>query len=1322
MVRASGNRVVSSRRATAWKRGALALAGVVLSAGVQGGPPGNEPRSVVLRGPWSGESYREVREGRTKWFVGPDGTRYANPQAVVEAEALRLDPLQRMLAGDLSDLARDADRGDERVLVTLLFREQPLHDAGAKARGEIHEELRGLLARSREILDRIAPLRTAVPERSRAPLREVLDEEDRLLTDSEKLELRRNRDRVLELLAGARREALATATAAVDASQAAVRSFLHATPGATFVSRSVGLNALTAWVPARLLERLGSEFPEVARISRDRRARAALDTSPLTMGADDWWTRGYTGSSSTPVAILDTGIDSGHPALSGGIASARVFHAAAQYDNDYYDSTTNPDDYDGHGTHVAGIAGSADATYTGVAYGATLVNAKTGYADWYGDAWAYDSDVRAGGDWAANVGAAAMNYSFGGGGTSLDGSEDLPLFFDAVVFALSIPVTISAGNEGPGSGTLSIPADGFNVIAVGNFDDNDSAGASDDFLSSSSSRGPTDDGRRKPDLSAPGEYIMSCNTNWEGSSPNFVEMNGTSMAAPHVAGACAVLLDYGAAAYPEGLKALLIGTCAHTSPYNTSPDDRWGFGAVDLGRAYTYRASVVEGTLAASGPRYVFLRPGSLSAGGRVTLVWNRHVASNGSSAVTSYQSLLDLDLYVYDETSGASLGASDSSVDSVEQVAVSSASTSPVVQVYRYGSFPSAFSTEYWAIAAESTSATSTVAPPALTCSFSGLPAATVAGATFTVAAPVRNAGGLRAFAPVVTLTLPAGYTIVSGSNPQTLGNIAAGATSTASWQVRAPTGPAGSKTLQVDATSTSYEETYDATASAVQFLDLDAPSGSVSAPAFVNQASVAVTLSATDATSGVAQMRLRDAAAAWGAWTSYASAATIPLTPGEGAKTVEAEFQDMAGNLSAVASTSVGVDTGRPTGTISIAGGAAFTNTREVDVSLVASDAVSGVQSVRFSNDGTTWRNWRAFATVTPETLPSAEGERSVFVQFADGAGNLSDVASDTITLDTIAPAATFALAGGGLYTRPWLPLTADLSLMADLSGVGSFRYSLDGGTAWTAWLPYDGTPPVVDLTGVAADRAFSVVLQLRDRAGNVSNSLTDGIYLVDPASPDASRGSSVRGALTAGVDIDAYRLDLVAGQTLSVKSKSRGFAKGADFNVALDLWSPSGQLLASGRYPVGAPRAGISGLPVGATGTYWLFARAEGSGAAVGGKYTLGLKVATPAGLLRRTGTAVPGTGSEVEIAWDAASGWGLTGTLGVGPATPVTLESEGVAPWALPALRPAPKGRSKIAAAIVLATTGAHRLVLDSSAPVTYDLRLSLPKRTKLLETP
>jgi hypothetical protein len=102
---------------------------------------------------------------------------------------------------------------------------------------------------------------------------------------------------------------------------------------------------------------------------------------------------------------------------------------------------------------------------------------------------------------------------------------------------------------------------------------------------------------------------------------------------------------------------------------------------------------------------------------------------------------------------------------------------------------------------------------------------------------------------------------------------------------------------------------------------------------------------------------------------------------------------------------------DPAAPSGSVVVDGGATATDTSAVTLALAASDPAdfsTGLASMRFSNDGTNWSAFQPYATSAAWTLSAGDGTKTVFVQYADGVGNLSNPASDTIVLDTTAPKA--------------------------------------------------------------------------------------------------------------------------------------------------------------------------------------------------------------------------------------------------------------------------------------------------------------------------
>jgi serine protease AprX len=758
------------------------------------------------RPPKGGAYYAVERDGPAgrKAFVGPDGARYASLGAVLAAEAALEDPAVAALSPDLRAAATDAARAAEPLFVNIRLRDRPTHAAAAALRTAFAPRFEAALAPARAALDRLSAT-LSYEERRGMDLRAQMEAEAALLEEAERAAFRRAVEDVAALREAFRREVRALAAAPGETLRRGVEEWVAAQPGARVVASNDTLGSVTAVLPAGLLTRLLAEVPTVGRVAPVGRYQGTMNSSPATIGAATWWTAGWNGSSLSEVGVLDTGVDSGHPAL-GGVTGEKTFLDASAYYYSYYfssfDSTTDPDDFVGHGTHVAGTVVSSDATYGGVAPGTGVLNAKCG---WYFGF--LDPDIFAAGDWALDNGAVALNLSLGGG--TPDGESDLTHFVDAAAFELLAVVAVAAGNAGPSSGSLGSPGDLYNGLSVASLDDKGTTTHTDNVLSSFSSRGPTYDGRRKPDITAPGSSITSCNSEWE-SQANFVTFDGTSMACPHVAGAASILFDYAATWSPEGMRALLLGTARNAAPYNTTPDSSWGHGGLDLAAAYAARASVAEGTIVATDAPYRLFRTGSLASGGRVTLAWNRHVISNGASAPLYARDLTDLDLYVYDEATGLPVVEASSSVNNTEQAKTGAALASPVVKVARWGSFPTGVGEEPFAIAAESASASVAVDPPELAPTFDALPFSVIAGDALTVTVHVANDGDVASRAGTVALTLPPGFLVQAGG-PSTaaLAAIPAGGSVSVSWTVVSPEEPSEGAFTAL-ASSSCYGETY--------------------------------------------------------------------------------------------------------------------------------------------------------------------------------------------------------------------------------------------------------------------------------------------------------------------------------------------------------------------------------------------------------------------------------------------------------------------------------------------------------------------------------
>ncbi len=307
------------------------------------------------------------------------------------------------------------------------------------------------------------------------------------------------------------------------------------------------LSAATARTPATTRKAAAA-----TRVWLDHRVRATaqstsargLDANLGQVRAPQAWAAGYTGQG-VKVAVLDTGADFAHPDLQGRIAARADFTVE---DGDAADRH-------GHGTHVAAtIAGSGVASEgqrRGVAPGARLLVGKV-----LGDSGeGTDSQVIAGMEWAAER-ADVVNMSLGGWEPS-DGTDPMSLALDELTAKHGTLFVVAAGNDGPFDGTISSPAAAASALTVGAVDRSDR-------LADFSSRGPLVNTRAaKPELVAPGVDIVAARA--AGTSlgtivdARYTSLSGTSMAAPHAAGAAAILAQRHPGWGPGRLKAALVG-------------------------------------------------------------------------------------------------------------------------------------------------------------------------------------------------------------------------------------------------------------------------------------------------------------------------------------------------------------------------------------------------------------------------------------------------------------------------------------------------------------------------------------------------------------------------------------------------------------------------------------------------------------------------------------------------------------------------------------------------------------------------------------------
>jgi Subtilase family len=319
-----------------------------------------------------------------------------------------------------------------------------------------------------------------------------------------------------------------------------------ARPGGRLRVRQVYAHAFSGaavTIPAEAWDDV-AKLPYVKRVHADLPVRAFVSQSVPQVGAPAVWAAHGTRGRGVVVAVIDTGIDYNHPALGGGIGPG--FRVAGGYD--FINDDADPNDDHGHGTHVAGIVGASSNTLTGVAPESTLLAYKAldagGHGEFSGVVAAIDRALDPDGNGDPSDAADVINLSLGGYGTP----EDPVAQAVENAIAHGVVVVAAAGNTGDFY-SIGSPACAPNAITVG-------ASELSGALAPFTSKGPnTHLYTIKPEVVAPGVNIVSA---VPGGGQR--ALNGTSMAAPHVAGAAALLLAVHPEWTPAEVKSALVTT------------------------------------------------------------------------------------------------------------------------------------------------------------------------------------------------------------------------------------------------------------------------------------------------------------------------------------------------------------------------------------------------------------------------------------------------------------------------------------------------------------------------------------------------------------------------------------------------------------------------------------------------------------------------------------------------------------------------------------------------------------------------------------------
>ena len=358
------------------------------------------------------------------------------------------------------------------------------------------------------------------------------------------------------------------------------------------------IRGYTAEIPAGALAELADD-PAVERVSLDLPVRAFLDVAMRAVRADVARVElpGLDGRG-VGIALVDTGVAL-HPDLDRSKSPLRPLEV------EIVGNERGFADPFGHGTHVAGILNGngllsstpeSFRTFRGMAPGSRLISLRALQADGTG----FTSDVLRAIDWTIKFRRAynirVLNLSLGHPVYESYLTDPLCRAARNAV-AAGIVVVTAAGNDGrigTGFGTIVSPGNEPSVITVGAMDDNDTAAREDDILAPYSSKGPSlVDYVVKPDLVAPGTFIVSLRAagstvdrdhpelalrveQYAGGpdgarAGDYLVLSGTSLAAPMVAGAAALMIQADPMLRPSDVKARLMASAVRDErlPFET---------------------------------------------------------------------------------------------------------------------------------------------------------------------------------------------------------------------------------------------------------------------------------------------------------------------------------------------------------------------------------------------------------------------------------------------------------------------------------------------------------------------------------------------------------------------------------------------------------------------------------------------------------------------------------------------------------------------------------------------------------------------------------
>ncbi len=286
------------------------------------------------------------------------------------------------------------------------------------------------------------------------------------------------------------------------------------------------------------------------------------------------------------VCMHDTGYRKQHESFAQAFAEGRVLTEWDFVEGDGETDWEEGDDPDqpNHGTFTwSALGGQFDGELYGPAYNSDFILAKT--EDIRSEHHIEEDNWAAGAEWADSIGAEVISSSLGYRYDfdppdsdytyeDMDGNTTIVTIAADLAAYNGIAVCNAMGNEGPGPGTMIGPADGDSVISCG-------AVYSNGYLANFSSRGPTFDGRTKPEVCARGVETY-CASPWN--MHGYAYVGGTSLSTPLVGGSAGAILS----AHPDWTPMMVREALMMTADNADDPDNDYGWGILNLTEAIFY--------------------------------------------------------------------------------------------------------------------------------------------------------------------------------------------------------------------------------------------------------------------------------------------------------------------------------------------------------------------------------------------------------------------------------------------------------------------------------------------------------------------------------------------------------------------------------------------------------------------------------------------------------------------------------------------------------------------------------------------------------------